>query len=67
MENINERDLFEYYEEQPQEVSEILSRYEIEELDYIECENLLAELEAVGYTFDYGLCAEPFNLRKILP
>lgn len=65
MENINERDLFEYYEEQPQEVREILSRYELEELDYIECENLLKELNAVGYTFDYYLQAEPYNLRKI--
>lgn len=61
----NERDLFEYYEEQPQEVKEILNRYELEEMDYITCENLLAELNAVGYTFEYGLSAEPFNLKKL--
>jgi hypothetical protein len=60
-----EKDLFEFYTEQPQEVSEILSRYELEEIDYTTCENLLAELNAVGFTFDYGLCAEPINLRKI--
>ena len=61
-----ELDLFEYYEEQPEEVKAILSRYELEEIDYNTCENLLAELNAIGYTFEYGLSAEPFNLRKIL-
>ena len=65
MENNNERDLFEYYDELPQEVSEILSFYELEEMDYLTCENLLKELNAIGYTFEYGLSAEPFNLRKI--
>jgi len=60
------RDLFEFYEEQPQEVKEILSRYESEEQDYRNCENLLSELETVGYTFEYGLDAQPFNLMKIL-
>lgn len=63
----DKKDLFEYYDELPQEVREILSFYELEEMDYLTCENLLKELNAVGYTFEYGLSAEPFNLKKILP
>lgn len=59
------KDLFEYYEEQPQQVKDILSRYELDAMDYINCENLFNELNAINYTFDYGLNAVPFNLRKM--
>lgn len=62
------KDLFEYYEEQPKELKEICDKYmEIQEykgLDYIDCQNFLQEVQAIGYTFDYGLDAEPTNLRK---
>lgn len=58
-------DLFEDYEDQPEEVSVILSNYELEDNDYDILEQLLAELEEVGYTFEYGLDAEPYDLRKI--
>jgi hypothetical protein len=58
-------DLFEDYEDQPQEVQRILSKYDMEDNNYETLENLKAELEAIGYTMDYGLDAEPYDLRKI--
>lgn len=57
------KDLFECLEEQPQKVQNLFS--DIEELSYIECENLLKETEKLGYTFDYGLDSQPHSLRKI--
>lgn len=59
-----ERDLFEFYEELPQEVQDILLSCE-DDSGFEFCEELLALLEPHGYIFDYGLCGEPFNLRKI--
>jgi hypothetical protein len=58
-------DLFEDYEDQPQEVTAILSKYELEDNDYDVLEELLAELKEIGYTFEYGLDGEPYDLRKI--
>ena len=58
-------DLFEDYEDQPQEVQKILSKYEMEDFNYDVLQNLKAELEAIGYTMDFGLDAEPYDLRKI--
>jgi len=58
-------DLFEDYENQPEEVSAILSKYELEDNDYDVLEQLLAELKDIGYTFEYGLDGEPYDLRKI--
>lgn len=57
-------DLFEHYEDLPQEVQAILEKYgEVE--TYQQCEAMLKECEALGYTFDYYLDAVPYNLRKI--
>ena len=58
-------DLFEDYEDQPQEVQMILSKYEMEDNNYETLQNLKAELESIGYTMDFGLDAEPYDLRKI--
>jgi len=58
-------DLFEDYEDQPEEVSAILSKYELEDNDYDVLEQLLSELKEIGYTFEYGLDGEPYDLRKI--
>lgn len=64
--NEDEVDLFEYYEELPQEMKDVLSKYfEESELDYIQCEAFLKEVQALGYTFEYGLDAEPYGLRKM--
>lgn len=62
------KDLFEYYNEQPQELKDICDKWQeksVNGLDYNDCEAFLKEVEAIGYTFDYYLDAEPYNLRKI--
>lgn len=56
-------DMFEQYELLPIEVQAILDKYSEKENDYENCSNLVDELEQVGWTCDYGLDAEPFNLR----
>lgn len=64
------KDLFEYYQEQPQELKNVLNQWQDRinnGLDYNQCAQLLREVEAVGFTFEYELSAEPFNLRKIEP
>lgn len=58
-------DLFEIYPLIPKNVQEILDKYESEEQTYGILGAMLTELNAVGYTFDYGLDASPYNLRKI--
>ena len=32
-------------------------------LDYKDCKKFLEEAEEIGYTFEYGLDAEPFNFQ----
>jgi hypothetical protein len=65
-ENGGRVDLFEDYDNQPIEVSEILSEYELEDNDYEILEELQSRLEnETGYTFDYGLDATPYGLRPI--
>lgn len=59
------KDLFDCPEKQPQEVKDILQTYECEDLDYSTCENMLADIENVGYTFEYDLEGQPFNLKKL--
>jgi hypothetical protein len=65
----NGGDLFENYEEQPEELSEIvdyyMNKFDDGDYDYQDSQNFLNEVEEVGYTFDYGLDNEPYNLRPI--
>ena len=58
-------DLFEDYEDQPEEVSELLSTLEVEDYNYDSLNDLLSEMKKIGYTFEFGLDAEPYDLRKI--
>jgi len=61
-----EIDLFEHPEKLPLEVYYICDKWaELGELDYEDCDVFLKEVEAFGYTFDYYLTAEPYNLRPI--
>lgn len=64
------KDLFEHYQEQPEPLKAICDKWSDKEckegLDYNDCKAFLQEVEAIGYTFDYGLDAEPFNLRKLI-
>ena len=57
-------DLFENYEQQPENLKEICDRYAKMDNCYIICEQFLKEVEAIGYTFEYGLDSQPFNLCK---
>ena len=58
-------DLFEDYENIPANVKAILNDYELEDNDYNTLNDLQNELAEVGYTFEFGLDAEPFGLRPI--
>ena len=61
-------DLFENYEKIPQRVKGILEKYWGEfgdSMDYSDTKNMLDEVEAEGYTFDYYLDNEPYGLRPI--
>jgi hypothetical protein len=58
-------DLFEDYENIPANVQAILNDYELEDSDYNTLNDLQNELAEVGYTFEFGLDAEPFALRPI--
>jgi len=62
---LNSVDLFEDYDNIPANVKVILDKYNLEDADYEMLGKMLAEVEAEGYTFDYGLDAEAYNLRKI--
>jgi hypothetical protein len=53
------------YDEAPREVREILDSFDFEGDAYKECDRLLHELEPHGYTFDYGLDGEPYNLIQL--
>ena len=57
------KDLFESPELIPSEVMSILTT--CEDSTYKELDRLINELQTIGYTFDYGLDGEPFNLRKL--
>jgi hypothetical protein len=61
-------DMFEHLDQLPQEVLDVLEKHSNtwEDKDgYQACRDLVAELETIGYTCEYYLDAEPFNLRKI--
>jgi len=64
------KDLIEYDTEQPKELKTIcdkwLQKMDENGLEYKECEEFKKECEEIGYTFEYGLDAEPFNLHKII-
>ena len=54
------------YKDAPEEVKAILDSFDFEGDAYKECDRLLDELEPHGYTFDYGLDGEPYNLYKLI-
>lgn len=58
-------DLFETPELIPENVQEILDTFDDDKNGYLELKRILDELEPLGYTFDYGLDAVPYELRKI--
>jgi hypothetical protein len=67
MEESEEVDLFEDYENIPDNVQEILDKYEedFEEGNYKRLQEAQKELEKIGYTFEFGLDGVAYNLRKM--
>ena len=49
------KDLLETPEKLPQEVKDILKKYDSDELDYDDCDALVRDLGKVGYVCDYYL------------
>jgi hypothetical protein len=62
-----EQDLFNTPELLPQKVKDILAKYDEMGTSYDTCNNLIKELEQVGYTCEYGLDGIPYELKKIKP
>lgn len=60
-------DLFEQYDRLPKKINSILNKYGDSVDTYGMCEKMQKELNAVGYTFDYYLTADPYHLRKYKP
>lgn len=64
-------DLFEYYENIPANVQEVLDRYsnkfgeDFGEMDYDDMAEMQKDIEKLGYTFDSGLDNQPYGLRPI--
>lgn len=58
-------DLFEIYETLPMEVQVVINNFSEKDTTYDNCAKLVEELEAVGYTCDYGLDASPYDLKQI--
>lgn len=60
-------DLFEDYENIPTKVQKVLDKYAegFEDGSYDELEKALSKLNAIGYTFDYDLDGQAYDLRKI--
>ena len=64
-----EIDLFENYKILPQHIREIMDfymdKYDEGTYDYNDSKEFLEKMEKEGYTFEYGLDNEPYNLRKM--
>ena len=64
-----EVDLFEHYEKLPTKskiiVDYYMQKYEDGDYDYSDSKKFLEEMEKTGYTFEYGLDNEPYDLRKM--
>ena len=56
-------DLFEVYDLLPGPVKEVLESIP-EDPNYTDLEQALEELKPLGYTFEYYLDAQPYNLKK---
>lgn len=62
----NKMDLFETPELIPKEVKAIFERHAVNgEWDYLTLSTALEDVQSIGYTFEYYLEAEPFNLKPI--
>jgi len=62
-------DLFINYDKQPKKLAKIVSRYVKKYLydsaTYKDTNAFLKDINAIGYTFEYGLDNVPYNLKKL--
>ena len=62
------KNLFEYYEEQPENLKLICDQWAniqaSDGLTYEDCRQFLFEVEKIGFTFKYGLDSEPYDLQR---
>jgi pSer/pThr/pTyr-binding forkhead associated (FHA) protein len=65
MNTTENNDLFLNIESLPGEVQNVLYKFSTKDNTYANCKKLEVRLFKHGYTFDFGLDAIPFNLRKI--
>jgi hypothetical protein len=59
-------DLFGQVDTLPVEVRAVIAKFlKNDEYSYESCQQLVFDLEELGYTCDYGLDASPYNLTKL--
>ena len=58
-------DYFDNWDLLPLEVLTILEKYNDLDNDYLNCQNLVNELNLIGWNCQYDLSATPYNLTKI--
>jgi len=59
-------DLFEDYDNLPQEVKDVMATWDDSGDEYHECGRIEKELEAIGYSVEWGLDGQLFNLKKVV-
>jgi hypothetical protein len=64
MEN-SKLDLFENYKDIPAKLLILLDEFEEKDNSYSNCKKLLKKCLKIGYSFEYGLDAIPYNLQKL--
>lgn len=62
-------DLFDYRDLLPIQLENLINKFEDMsnngEVDYKDCKELQLKLKSFGYTFEYGLDAIPYDLKRI--
>ena len=61
----NQIDLFENSNLIPKNIQHILDTFNHDKDNYSECQRILNEITPLGYSFEYGLDGEPYNLIKL--
>ena len=59
------KDYFEHLDELPQHIKAIIDNFSNGENDYETCQQLVDTLEQNGWTCDYTLESEPFDLKPL--
>ena len=62
-----ETDYFEEYDKLPDNIKDLMDKHlnDADDYDYKRLQNIQKEFEANGWTFDFGLDAEPYELKPL--